>query len=142
MRHGHVPSYDFEWSSEETSTFSTRSVLQQICHDVENRKPSGWIAARFHQTIAASLVAICRRLKDQNRNHEWSRSPVRVGLTGGVFQNAFLLDLSQRSLEEAGFVVLRHSVVPPNDGGLGLGQVVVARAKLLKQQESQGAIRT
>jgi hydrogenase maturation protein HypF len=137
MRHGQVSPYDFEWKSNATHVFLTRSVLQQICQDVENREPSGLIAARFHQTIAASLTAICRRLKDDQRSQKVGYSLVRVGLTGGVFQNAFLLDLSQRSLEEAGFVVLRHSVVPPNDGGLGLGQVVVARAKLREQQENR-----
>lgn len=53
-----------------------------------------------------------------------------MALTGGCFQNRLLLERSARRLRQAGFAVLLHRQVPPNDGGISLGQVAVAAARL------------
>jgi hydrogenase maturation protein HypF len=77
------------------------------------------IAARFHHGVAAAIAAVCSTLRD--------RSGLRVvALSGGVFQNLLLTTMAVRRLEDMGFRVLTHSRVPCNDGGISLGQAVVA----------------
>lgn len=84
--------------------------------------PVGVVAARFHRGLAAAIVAMAAKLSGDDR-----RLPV-VALTGGCFQNATLFALVHRGLQDAGFAVLSHASVPANDGGLALGQAVVALA--------------
>ena len=76
-------------------------------------------ARRFHQTLAASFLAVAERARD---NHGISR----VGLSGGVFQNSLLLKLSSDLLGKNGFEVLTHCEIPPNDGNISLGQAYLA----------------
>jgi hydrogenase maturation protein HypF len=80
------------------------------------------IAARFHNGMAAAILAVCRQLRDQTGLGV-------VALSGGVFQNLLLTGRAVTSLEQAGFRVLTHSRVPCNDGGISLGQAVVAGAR-------------
>jgi len=77
------------------------------------------LAARFHASLADGILAAAV--------HVGSR---RVALTGGCFQNKLLTELSVARLQSAGFEVLLHGAVPPNDGGIGVGQVLVAAARL------------
>jgi hydrogenase maturation protein HypF len=64
---------------------------------------------------------------------EWAGIP-RVGLTGGCFQNAVLTQFTSDELRRRGFDVLTHSLVPPNDGGLAVGQALVAASRLLEER--------
>lgn len=82
------------------------------------------IAGRFHDGVAAAIAAACRAA----RAGLGGAGPDTVALTGGVFQNARLLERVVPLLGRAGFRVLRHRRVPPNDGGLALGQAAVAAA--------------
>jgi hydrogenase maturation protein HypF len=75
------------------------------------------IAGRFHNTLAEMIVAVAQRARQK-----------RVALTGGCFQNVRLLRESVRRLSAAGHDVISHRLVPPNDGGLALGQAAVVRA--------------
>jgi hydrogenase maturation protein HypF len=81
------------------------------------------IAARFHATVAEAVVRVSERVRA-------SGGLDRVVLTGGVFQNAILLGATCQGLEAAGFEVFSHRLVPPNDGGIALGQAAVAHARL------------
>lgn len=83
----------------------------------------GEIALRTHATIAAMIVAGCREMA----RHTGLET---VGLTGGVFQNGLLLQMTCSQLEQAGFQVVQHRRFPPNDGGLALGQAVIAGQNL------------
>jgi hydrogenase maturation protein HypF len=80
------------------------------------------IAARFHRGIAAAIVEVCTVLRETS-------GLGTVALSGGVFQNALLLGHVVDRLEESGFRVLTHARVPPNDGGISLGQAAVAGAR-------------
>jgi hydrogenase maturation protein HypF len=84
--------------------------------------PAERVAARFHNGVAALIEDGCVLLREQ---HALST----VALSGGVFQNLLLLRRTAARLENSGFTVLTHSRVPCNDGGISLGQAVVAAAK-------------
>ena len=98
-----------------------RPVVADIVAAVHSGRPAGGIAAAFHDAVVAMIVAVCTRLRP-------TAGPATVGLTGGVVQNALLAERSIAALSAAGFDVLVHHAVPPNDGGLALGQAVLARS--------------
>lgn len=81
------------------------------------------IAARFHHTIARWIAVTCQRISDEVGAHE-------VVLSGGTFQNVILLAEAIRRLETLDFLVYSHRLVPPNDGGLALGQALIAYSQL------------
>jgi hydrogenase maturation protein HypF len=115
--------YPFEISASEPAEIDVRPAIEAIVRDVIAAKPLGWIAAAFHNTIAAIVLEMCRRL----RAAEGIR---HVCLTGGTFQNLYLLEHAVTALRSDGFEVFLHSRVPPNDGGIALGQAVIANQLL------------
>ncbi len=103
------------------------AVWRALLGDLHLNTPVGVIAARFHRGLARAIVAMAARLSgglagDANRFSA-------VALSGGCFQNATLFKLVHEGLEQRGFTVLSHEKVPANDGGLALGQAVVALAQ-------------
>ncbi len=99
-----------------------RPLFVALVDDLRRRVPASTISHRFHATVADMVASVCTELRRETGLD-------RVVLSGGVFQNALLTDLSVRRLTLAGFSVYRHSLVPCNDGGLSLGQAVVAAEK-------------
>jgi len=73
------------------------------------------IAARFHNALVNWIVEVAEQVKEK-----------QVVLSGGVFQNRYLAERAAAVLESRGFTVHTHHQVPPNDGGIALGQVVMA----------------
>ncbi|MEQ9484335.1 carbamoyltransferase HypF [Coleofasciculus sp. F4-SAH-05] len=86
------------------------------------------IAAKFHQGLADAIANMVQQLRPDLISNQ-------VILTGGVFQNRILLTQVRENLERMGMTVLTHSRVPPNDGGLSLGQAVIAAAQSLSYRE-------
>ncbi|MEU9885514.1 carbamoyltransferase HypF [Sphaerisporangium sp. NPDC051011] len=95
-----------------------RAVLDDLAAGVE----APLVSARFHNGVARIIVEGCARVREHTGLSV-------VALSGGVFQNALLLERAAAWLEERGFTVLTHTRVPPNDGGISLGQVAVAAAR-------------
>ncbi len=112
--------YPYHISEEGTSlVIDPGETIRSIVADVKKGLSAGTIAARFHLTFVGIIVDMCRRLGR-------SSGLDRVALSGGVFQNRFLVERVIPALQGAGFTVYFHSTVPPNDGGIALGQVAVA----------------
>ncbi|GAA2768197.1 carbamoyltransferase HypF [Streptomyces paradoxus] len=101
-------------------------VLGALITDLRRGTPVAVLAARFHRGVARAVAEICRRARQDT-------GLATVALSGGVFANALLEQECARLLAEDGFAVLRHGEVPPNDGGLALGQLLVAAH--LRQEE-------
>ncbi|HZJ54004.1 MAG TPA: Sua5/YciO/YrdC/YwlC family protein [Myxococcaceae bacterium] len=100
-----------------------RPAVREMAGDLVGGRPSSEVAGRFHETMARIVAAGCGRIREA--------SGVRtVALSGGCFQNRRLTERSLALLEADGFDVLLHRRVPPNDGGVSLGQAAIAAARL------------
>jgi hydrogenase maturation protein HypF len=100
-----------------------RGLVAAVARDAAAGVPPSLIAARFHAAVAGLVANACATLADRV-------GATAVGLTGGVFQNPLLLELAVAALRRRGCEVLLHHRVPANDGGLALGQAVLARSRL------------
>jgi hydrogenase maturation protein HypF len=98
-------------------------LLRAVVDDLAAGTPAPTVAARFHNGVAAMVVDVARRLRA-------AHDLTTVALSGGVFQNVLLLERVLAGLRAEGFRVLTHHRVPTNDGGISLGQVAVAVARI------------
>jgi hydrogenase maturation protein HypF len=96
-----------------------RPMIRMITEDILADVPGGLIARKFHNTITDMIISVSEALGR-------STGFRRVALSGGVFQNSILLQDVTGALTERGFIPLVHQLVPANDGGISLGQVVAA----------------
>ena len=117
--------YGFEITENQPAEVDFRQMIAEILRDVAQGMRPERISARFHNTVAAAILAVCERLR---REEHLSR----VCISGGTFQNLQLLHKIVPQLRRVGFDVFLHSKVPTNDGGISLGQAVIANHILKK----------
>jgi hydrogenase maturation protein HypF len=122
---GVTDSYEYAIRSGYPLVVDWEAMVRQILSDVKAGTDRGIIAARFHNSLARIVVDVAHRV-GQNR----------VVLTGGCFQNRYLTERTVEALRHAGFSVYWHQRVPPNDGGLALGQAVAIRNRILSLREN------
>jgi len=107
----------------ETLVLDTPAIFRGVVEDRLAGQDNAVAAARFHQSLAEGLTRMCLTLREHTRLN-------LVALSGGVFQNGLLSMQLKTCLTGLGFEVLTHKLVPPNDGGISLGQVAAAAARL------------
>lgn len=94
-------------------------LFSMIVQDVKNRVSISIISLKFHNTVAQIIARMCKLIARES-------GITQVALSGGVFQNRLLLKLATSALQREDFGVLTHHLVPCNDGGISLGQAVIA----------------
>jgi len=112
----------------------TRPLIRAVVTDVEHGTGPARIARRFHSTIVELIASTCVAIRDRSRLNA-------VALSGGVFMNALVAIESAARLTADGFRVYRHVLVPPNDGGICLGQLAIGAAALSRSPDSVAAQR-
>lgn len=103
----------------------TLSLVKELAERKLAGENSNQLALHFHRRLAGMIVSACEKAREETGINT-------VALSGGVYQNKLLLDYSVTMLEERGFHVLRHHLLPPNDGGISPGQAVAAMRSLQK----------
>jgi hydrogenase maturation protein HypF len=96
-------------------------LLEALLADLRQGVPVGVMAARFHNALVEGIVAVARAVGVE-----------RAALSGGCFQNRILLERAYRRLTETGIRVYVHQRIPPNDGGIAMGQVAIAASGALE----------
>jgi hydrogenase maturation protein HypF len=119
--------YSFHLQESEPMQLDMRPMIVEVVRDVALGKPIGHISARFHNTLSAAIVEVCQRIRKEDQL-------TRICLSGGAFQNMYLLKHTVKDLDRVGFQVFMHALVPANDGGISLGQAAIANAILSQQQ--------
>jgi len=115
--------YPFTIGNQLPAKLDVAPMIRAIVSDIQKDVPLAQIALRFHRTIAELLALACCAARERTGQHQ-------IALSGGVFQNRLLLEQLMARLEDMAFQVYTNRRVPPNDGGLSLGQLAVAAAQL------------
>ncbi|MEZ6096820.1 MAG: hypothetical protein R3C03_21795 [Pirellulaceae bacterium] len=115
--------FSFGISGDDIAHVELSRMFVELLAALSDGQSQDEIALKFHVTIANMIADVCEIVRQRNNVN-------LVGLTGGVFQNILLTELATSELVRRDFTVLVHHKLPPNDGGLALGQLYVARQQL------------
>lgn len=116
--------YTFDIVEGETLGIDYRSLVAELVADVAAHVEKSVVSAKFHNGVARIVFELSKRLRRSSGIN-------KVALSGGCFQNVTLLEKTRRLLRSENFEILTHSKVPANDGGLALGQAVIAAVRNL-----------
>jgi len=116
--------YGFEVFEEgEVFIIDPSPTILEIVQDINQGTAPAIVSAKFHNTVASFILNVAARIRDKTGIE-------KVALSGGVFQNRYLLERVKPRLAEQGFIPILHSQVPTNDSGISLGQAVIAGRKV------------
>ncbi len=122
--------YDFDIKKDEDENLFIIDfipLIKEVVNDIKNSTPIESISSKFHQTVIDSFACAAEKVSLET-------GLKRVVLSGGVFNNIWILTGMTHALEKKGFKVYSHNKVPSNDGGISLGQVVIARTKVIAKK--------
>ncbi len=108
-------SYSFEISQGLPRIVNWQPIMEEILNDLRRAQSVAAISAKFHNALAEIIVAVAKQIGQE-----------QIVLTGGCFQNRYLTEQTINRLYDEGFRPYWHQRVPPNDGGIALGQIVAA----------------
>lgn len=111
------------YETEERLILNTKMLVEKITEAKLQGEDSNKLAYLFHEILAQQITAACIKAKEKSGRD-------KVALSGGVFQNRLLLRLTEEQLAQEGFTVLRHRMIPPNDGGIAIGQAAYGMYQL------------
>jgi hydrogenase maturation protein HypF len=118
--------YPYQVHQEESPiVIDAMEIVRGVVRDLIENVSTSNISGKFHRTIASLIVTMCHLIRSKENLN-------RVVLSGGVFQNMLLLSLVTKDLQRSGFEVYTHHLVPSNDGGISLGQAVIAHMRLFQ----------
>ena len=118
--------YPFDLQELEDNTLILiEPIIRGIVSDLERGVEVESISSKFHNTIAEIILNMCLKIRKTSGLN-------RVALSGGVFQNSLLLENTYVLLDKNDFKVFKQHRVPPNDGGIALGQAVIANEQVKK----------
>ncbi len=126
--------YGFEIEQGDPMQLDFRPVIVAIVNDLRAGRRVGEISARFHNTLGVAIGEVCSGMRASEGE---SAGLDRICLSGGSFQNLYLLGRTVVELRRRGFAVYLHAKVPANDGGLCLGQAMVAHERLRQEERPQ-----
>lgn len=110
--------YEFEFQSNEILIIDWKKIIEGIINDVEKEISKGMISAKFHNTLCEIIVQVAKHFNMQ-----------KVLLSGGCFQNVYLLERTIKRLKDENFQVYWHQRIPTNDGGISFGQIAAYHLK-------------
>jgi len=114
---------NYEFTIADGGIINSERLIKQAVKDLIDDVSAAEVSARFHGAVANLIADVATNIRDSHNLN-------RVALSGGVFQNMFLLETACKLLKARGFEILTHSRVPTNDGGISLGQAAIANAQI------------
>lgn len=124
-----APPYELSNEIYKQKFIPLKQLIINVVNDVISKTPIPTISARFHKSFAQLLISKVEQVRTKTNIND-------VVLSGGVYQNEFLLTIMENELRRLNFNVFSHSNIPTNDGGISFGQAIIANELLKKKMQN------